>query len=455
MILKTKLFGHTYEFKSLREVMAKANEEKSGDKLAGIAAESAEERVAAKVVLSHVTLDELRNNPAVPYEEDEVTRAIQDGVNETIFAEFKNMTVAEFREWILDCKTTSSMITRASRGITSEIVSATCKLMGNLDLVYAARKMRVSAHCNTTIGLPGTFSSRLQPNHTTDDPKGIMASVMEGLSLGCGDAVIGLNPVDDSTESVARILNSFDEFKNKWEVPTQICVLAHVTTQMEAASKFGAPIDLMFQSIAGSQKGNEAFGLTAQMLDEGKDMMLKRGTSTGPNVMYFETGQGSELSSEAHHGWDQLTMEARCYGFAKKYNPFLVNTVVGFIGPEYLYDSKQVIRAGLEDHFMGKLTGISMGCDACYTNHMKADQNDIENLAMLLASAGCNYIMGVPQGDDCMLMYQCTGYHEAAAIREVLGLRPIREFDMWLEKMGFSENGKLTPLAGDASVFMK
>lgn len=454
MILKTKLFGHTYEFKSLREVMAKANEEKSGDKLAGIAAEDAQERVAAKVVLSHITLNEIRNNPAVPYEQDEVTRIIQDAVNETIFNQFKNMTVAEFREWLLDEKTDGEMIRRASRGITSEIVAAVCKLMSNLDLIYAAKKMRVSAHCNTTIGLEGTFSSRLQPNHTTDDPKGIIASVMEGLSLGCGDAVIGLNPVDDSVESVARVLKSFDEFKNKWEVPTQICVLAHVTTQTEAADKFNAPIDLMFQSIAGSQKGNEAFGLNGQMLQEGRDMMLHKGTSTGPNVMYFETGQGSELSSEAHHGWDQVTMEARCYGFAKKYQPFLVNTVVGFIGPEYLYDSKQVIRAGLEDHFMGKLTGVPMGCDACYTNHMKADQNDIENLATLLVAAGCNYIMGVPEGDDCMLMYQCTGYHEAAALREVFGLRPIKEFDQWLEKMGFSENGKLTPRAGDASVFM-
>lgn len=454
MILKTKLFGHTYEFKSIREVMAKANEEKSGDKLAGIAAETAEERVAAKVVLSNLTLNDIRNCPAVPYEDDEVTRIIQDGVNETIFAEFKNMTVAEFREWLLSETTTSEMIRRASRGITSEIVAAVCKLMSNLDLIYAAKKMRVSAHCNTTIGLPGTFSSRLQPNHTTDDPTGIIASVMEGLSLGCGDAVIGLNPVDDSVESVARILKMFDEFKNKWEIPTQICVLAHVTTQTAAAQKFNAPLDLMFQSIAGSQKGNEAFGLNAAMLDEGRATMLSRGTCTGPNVMYFETGQGAELSSDSNFGWDQVTMEARCYGFAKRYDPFLVNTVVGFIGPEYLYDAKQVTRAGLEDHFMGKLTGISMGCDACYTNHMKADQNDIENLATLLVAAGCNYVMGVPQGDDCMLMYQCTGFHEAAALREVFGLRPIKEFDMWLEKMGFSENGKLTPKAGDASVFL-
>ena len=454
MILKTTLFGHTYEFKSVREVMAKANEEKSGDKLAGIAAETAEERVAAKVVLSNLTLENLRENPAVPYEEDEVTRIIQDGVNESIYNSIKGWTVAQLREWILDTETTGDMIKRVSRGLTSEMVAGVAKLMGNLDLIYGAKKIHNPTHCNTTLGLPGTFSSRLQPNHTTDDPKGIMASVMEGLSYGCGDAVIGLNPVDDSVESVARILKSFDEFKNKWEVPTQICVLAHVTTQTEAADKLNAPIDLMFQSIAGSQKGNEAFGLNAQMLQDGREMMLKKGTSTGPNVMYFETGQGSELSSEAHNGRDQVTMEARCYGFAKKYDPFIVNTVVGFIGPEYLYDSKQVTRAGLEDHFMGKLSGLPMGCDCCYTNHMKADQNDIENLSMLLAAAGCTYIMGVPEGDDCMLMYQCTGYHEAAALREILGLRPTKEFDAWLEKMGFSKDGKLTPLAGDASVFL-
>ena len=453
MILKTKLFGKVYEFKSLREVMAKANEEKSGDKLAGIAAESAEERVAAKVVLSHITLQDLRNNPAVPYEEDEVTRIIQDGVNETIYNEHKNKTVAEFREWLLDEGTTSDMIRRASRGLTSEMVAAVCKLMTNLDLIYAARKMRVSAHCNTTIGLPGTFSSRLQPNHTTDDPKGIMASVMEGLSLGCGDAVIGLNPVDDSVESVARILRSFDEFKNKWEVPTQICVLAHVTTQMEAVYK-GAPCDLIFQSIAGSQKGNEAFGLDGKLIEEARQLALKEGTAVGPNVMYFETGQGSELSSEAHFGADQVVMEARCYGFAKRFQPYLVNTVVGFIGPEYLYNSKQVIRAGLEDHFMGKLTGIPMGCDACYTNHMKADQNDIEDLAVLLTAAGCNYFMGIPHGDDVMLNYQTTGFHETAALREMFGLTAIPPFQRWLEDMGFVENGKLTPLAGDASVLL-
>ena len=455
MILKTKLFGHNYEFDSIREVMANANEEKSGDKLAGIAAESAEERVAAKYVLSNLTLNDLRNNPAVPYEEDEVTRIIQDDVNESIFNEHKNKTVAEFREWLLDTETNGEMIKRASRGLTSEIVAGVAKLMSNLDLIYAAKKIEITAHCNTTIGKRGTFSARLQPNNTTDNPKGILASTMEGFSLGCGDAVLGLNPVDDSVESVARLLKQFDEFRNKWEIPTQICVLAHVTTQIEAAKKLNAPIDLVFQSIAGSQKGNEAFGLTPEMLEEARAYALREGRATGPNVMYFETGQGSELSSEAHNGWDQVTMEARCYGFAKRYEPFLVNTVVGFIGPEYLYDSKQVTRAGLEDHFMGKLTGISMGCDACYTNHMKADQNDIENLATLLVAAGCNYIMGVPEGDDCMLMYQCTGYHEAASLREIFGLRPIAEFDQWLEKMGFSKDGKLTPLAGDASVFLK
>lgn len=455
MILKTKLFGRTYQFKNINDVMAKANEDKSGDNLAQIAAESAEERVAAKVVVSNLTLADLRNNPAVPYEQDEVTRVIQDGVNEKIYNEIKTWTVQEFREWILDQNTTGSMIKRVSRGLTSEMVSAVTKLMSNLDLVYGAKKIRISATCNTTIGLDGTLSARLQPNHPTDDPDGILASLMEGLSYGVGDAVIGLNPVDDSVESVSRILKRFEEFKNKWGVPTQNCVLAHVTTQMEAIRK-GAPTDLIFQSIAGSEKGNTAFGINADMLEEARQLALKEGTATGPNVMYFETGQGSELSSNAHHGVDQLTMEARCYGFAKKYQPFLVNTVVGFIGPEFLYDSKQVMRAGLEDHFMGKLTGIPMGVDACYTNHMKADQNDIENLAVLLSAAGVNYFMGIPHGDDVMLNYQCTGYHETPTLRELLGLRPIKEFEEWMLKMGFIDgNGKLTAKAGDASTFLR
>ncbi|EAD0536823.1 TPA_asm: ethanolamine ammonia-lyase subunit EutB [Listeria monocytogenes] len=454
MILKTNLFGHTYQFKSITDVLAKANEEKSGDRLAGVAAESAEERVAAKVVLSKMTLGDLRNNPVVPYETDEVTRIIQDQVNDRIHDSIKNWTVEELREWILDHKTTDADIKRVARGLTSEIIAAVTKLMSNLDLIYGAKKIRVIAHANTTIGLPGTFSARLQPNHPTDDPDGILASLMEGLTYGIGDAVIGLNPVDDSTDSVVRLLNKFEEFRSKWDVPTQTCVLAHVKTQMEAMRR-GAPTGLVFQSIAGSEKGNTAFGFDGATIEEARQLVLQSGAATGPNVMYFETGQGSELSSDAHFGVDQVTMEARCYGFAKKFDPFLVNTVVGFIGPEYLYDSKQVIRAGLEDHFMGKLTGISMGCDVCYTNHMKADQNDVENLSVLLTAAGCNFIMGIPHGDDVMLNYQTTGYHETATLRELFGLKPIKEFDQWMEKMGFSENGKLTSRAGDASIFLK
>ncbi|EEC5860668.1 ethanolamine ammonia-lyase subunit EutB [Listeria monocytogenes] len=454
MILKTNLFGHTYQFKSITDVLAKANEEKSGDRLAGVAAESAEERVAAKVVLSKMTLGDLRNNPVVPYETDEVTRIIQDQVNDRIHDSIKNWTVEELREWILDHKTTDADIKRVARGLTSEIIAAVTKLMSNLDLIYGAKKIRVIAHANTTIGLPGTFSARLQPNHPTDDPDGILASLMEGLTYGIGDAVIGLNPVDDSTDSVVRLLNKFEEFRSKWDVPTQTCVLAHVKTQMEAMRR-GAPTGLVFQSIAGSEKGNTAFGFDGATIEEARQLALQSGAATGPNVMYFETGQGSELSSDAHFGVDQVTMEARCYGFAKKFDPFLVNTVVGFIGPEYLYDSKQVIRAGLEDHFMGKLTGISMGCDVCYTNHMKADQNDVENLSVLLIAAGCNFIMGIPHGDDVMLNYQTTGYHETATLRELFGLKPIKEFDQWMEKMGFSENGKLTSRAGDASIFLK
>ncbi|NGP58309.1 ethanolamine ammonia-lyase subunit EutB [Paenibacillus thiaminolyticus] len=454
MILKTRLFGRTYQFKTLMEVMAKANEEKSGDMLAGLGATSSEERVAAKVVLSQITLKDLRNNPAVPYEQDEVTRIIQDQVNERIYSEIQNWTVEELREWILDDNTTEQDIKRVSRGLTAEMVAAVAKIMSNLDLMYGAKKIRVTARANTTIGRPGTLSARLQPNHPTDDPDGIMASLMEGLTFGIGDAVLGLNPVDDSVESVTRVLKRFEEFRQKWEIPTQTCVLAHVTTQMEAVKR-GAPTGLIFQSIAGSEKGNAAFGFNAATIEEAQQLVLRHGQVSGPDVMYFETGQGSELSSEAHHGIDQVTMEARCYGFAKRFNPFLVNTVVGFIGPEYLYDAKQVIRAGLEDHFMGKLTGISMGCDACYTNHMKADQNDLENLAVLLATAGCNFFMGIPHGDDVMLNYQTTGYHETATLRELLGLRPIREFEQWMEKMGFIENGKLTKKAGDASVFLK
>ena len=450
MKLKTTLLGKTYEFRDVKQVLAKANEEKTGDKLAGLAAKSAQERIAAKVVLSAMTLADLRENPAVPYELDEVTRIIQDDVNEKVYEKIRNWTVAEFREWLLDENTTSAHIRKISRGLTSEMVAAVCKLMSNLDLIYCANKMPVTAHCNTTIGLPGTLSCRLQPNHTTDDPDGITASTLEGLSFGAGDAVIGLNPVTDSPEQVGKVLRRFQEIKEHWEIPTQICVLAHVTAQIKAV-KAGAPCDLIFQSIAGSQKGNEAFGFNADTLEEARQLLLKEGTAEGPNVMYFETGQGSELSSNAHYDTDQVTMEARCYGFAKRFSPFLVNTVVGFIGPEYLYDARQVTRAGLEDHFMGKLTGVSMGCDCCYTNHMKADQNAIENLAALLTMAGCNYFMGIPHGDDIMLNYQTTGFRETATLRELTGKTAIPEFQQWLEKMGFMENGKLTKKAGDGS----
>ena len=454
MILKTKLLGQVYAFRDLREVMAKANEEKSGDRLAGIAAENAAERVAAKVVLANLTLEDLRNHPAVPYEEDEVTRIIQDDVNEKTYSRIKHWTVAELRDWLLDEANDGAAVRALSRGLTSEMVAAVAKLMSNMDLICAARKIRVTAHCNTTIGLEGTLSARLQPNHPTDDPDGILASLAEGLTYGVGDAVLGLNPVDDSVESVTRVLERFQAVKEKWKIPTQTCVLAHVTTQMECIRR-GAPTDLIFQSIAGSQKGNEAFGFNAATIAEARDLALKEGTAEGPNVLYFETGQGSELSSEAHNGWDQVTMEARCYGFAKRYQPFLVNTVVGFIGPEYLYNSKQVIRAGLEDHFMGKLTGVPMGCDACYTNHMKADQSDIEDLAVLLTAAGCNYFMGIPHGDDVMLNYQTTGYHETATLRSLFGLTAIPPFQKWMEDMGFVENGKLTERAGDGSILLE
>lgn len=453
MILKTQLFGQTYEFKGLYDVMAKANEKKAGDILAGIAAENAAERVAAKVVLSHIKLSVIRENPAVPYDMDEVTRIIQDDINEKIYEEIKDWTVSDLREWLLDDKTTSFHIRRISKGLTSEMIAAVCKIMSNMDLICAARKIEVTAHCNTTIGKKGTLSARLQPNHPTDDPDGILASLLEGLTYGIGDAVIGLNPVDDSVESVVKVLKRFEEIKQKFKIPTQNCVLAHVTTQMEAIRQ-GAPTDLIFQSIAGSEKGNEAFGFNAQTIQDAMDLALKHGTACGPNVMYFETGQGSELSSEAHHGVDQVVMEARCYGFARHFKPFLVNTVVGFIGPEYLYDGKQVTRAGLEDHFMGKLHGLPMGCDACYTNHMKTDQNDIEDLAVLLTAAGCTYFMGIPHGDDVMLNYQTTGYHETASLREIFGLTAIDEFQAWLEEMGFVKDGKLTEKAGDASVLL-
>ena len=448
------LSGKSFTFKDVKEVLAKANEVKSGDTLAGIAAESDLERIAAKKVLANLTVRTIRENPVVPYEEDEVTRINQDSIDPVVYDEIKNLTMAELREKILSYSTGEDDIKRLTRGLTSEVVAGVCKLMSNMDLVYAANKVRVTATCNTTIGKRGCLSTRLQPNHTSDNPEGMTASLFEGLSYGCGDALLGINPVNDTVSSLSELLKRLDEVKNKFEIPTQICVLGHITTQIEAVRK-GAPADMIFQSIAGSQKGNTAFGFGADTVREAQALLRDRGTAKGPNVMYFETGQGSELSSDSHYGADQVTMEARCYGFAREFQPFMVNTVVGFIGPEYLYDSRQVIRAGLEDHFMGKLSGLPMGCDCCYTNHMMADQNDIDNLSLLLGSCGVNYILGVPTSDDIMLNYQTNAYHDVNTIREILGLRPIAEFERWLEKMGILENGRFTKRAGDPTIFLR
>ena len=412
MKLNTKLFSKNYEFGSVKEVLAKANEQKSGDTLAGIGAENAKERIAAKYVLSELTVEDITNSPAVEYEKDSVTRIILDDLDE---------------------------ILKLSSGMSSEVIASLAKLMGNLDLMYVARKLHITANCNTTIGLPGTFASRLQPNHPTDDVKGVAASLLEGLSYGVGDAVIGLNPAIDTVKSVSDILNLFQDTKTKLGIPTQICVLGH---------------DLCFQSIAGSEKALASFGVDVDLLEQANELMDRYGTSKGPNYMYFETGQGSELSSNAHNGADQLVMESRCYGLARHYKPFLVNTVVGFIGPEYIYDSKELIRAALEDNFCGHMHGLPMGCDICYTNHMKADQNDCDSLLVMLASAGCHYVIGVPQSDDVMLMYQSTSYHDIAAIREMLSLSPIAPFEKWLESYGIWENGGPGKNFGNPRVFL-
>lgn len=453
MNLKTQLFGHTYRFGSVKEVLSKANEPKSGDQLAGIAAADTKERVAAKVVLSELTVHDLTENPAVPYEDDEVTRLCADNLDPQAYADVKGMTIGALRDYLLSDGCTPQRLALLRWGLSPECAAGVAKLMSNLDLIYGASRMGVTATCRTTIGGAGVLASRLQPNHPFDDPDGITASVLEGLSYGVGDAVIGLNPVDDRTESVSAVLHRLDDIRNRYGIPTQICVLAHISTQMDALRK-GAPSDLVFQSIAGSQRGNESFGVSSALIEEARELALGNAALRGPNVLYFETGQGSELSADAHFGADQVTMEARCYGLARHFQPFLVNTVVGFIGPEYLFDSRQVIRAGLEDHFMGKLMGLPMGCDACYTNHMRADQNDIEELAVLLASAGCCYFMGIPQGDDIMLGYQSTGYHETATLRRLLRLRPVPEFERWLEHRGLWANGGPTAHTGDGSIFL-
>lgn len=452
MKLKTQLFGQTYQFRDVKDVLAKANELRSGDVLAGVAAASSQERVAAKQVLSELTVADVRNNPVVPYEEDCVTRLIQDNLNETAYNQVKNWTIGELREYILSDDTTLTDWQFISKGLSSEVIAGVAKICSNADLIYGAKKAPVVKRANNTIGLPGHFACRLQPNDTRDNVKSIEAQIYEGLSYGAGDAVIGVNPVTDDVENLRRVLDTIYDVINKYEIPTQGCVLGHVSTQMEAIRK-GAPGGLIFQSICGSEKGLKEFGISLEMLNEAQAIGREYNRIAGENFFYFETGQGSALSANAHNGSDQVTLEARNYGLARHYDPFMVNTVVGFIGPEYLYDDRQIMRAGLEDHFMGKLHGVAMGVDCCYTNHANADQNVNETLSILLATAGCNFIIGMPLGDDIMLNYQTSAFHDTATIRQLLNLRPSPEFNVWLEKMGIMQNGRLTSIAGDASLF--
>jgi ethanolamine ammonia-lyase large subunit len=428
-----------FDFSDLRELFAKANEEKSGDQLAGIAARSERERVAAKRKLADLTLDEIVRRPLIDPSEDNVTQLVLDSFDRQAFRSIATMTVGEFREFLLDDGTADTQLQPLRKAIIPEIAAAVAKLMSNKDLVLAATKVRNVTRCRNTMGELGVLGIRVQPNHPADDIGGILLSAFEGLLYGCGDAVIGVNPATDSVETVSAILVALNRLVDTYEIPTQVCCLAHITTQL-AALKSGAPVDLLFQSVAGTEAANRSFGITLNMLREGREQVLEhhrqRDTRwVGDNVMYFETGQGSALSAEAHHGVDQLTLEARAYGVARAFQPFLVNSVVGFIGPEYLCDERQIIRAGLEDHFMGKLLGLPMGCDVCYTNHAAADQNSADNLLLLLSAAGCNYFMGVPCSDDVMLNYQSTSYHDALAARRLFHLRPAPEFLAWLQRM--------------------
>jgi ethanolamine ammonia-lyase large subunit len=413
----------------LKALLAKATPLRSGDQLAGIAAESAEERVAAQMALADTPLSRFLNDLLIPYESDEVTRLIVDTHDQEAFAPIAHLSVGEFREWLLAADGAAI----SSLSIMPEMAAAVSKIMRVQDLITVAAKIRVVTKFRDTLGLPGRLSTRLQPNDPTDDPRGVAASIVDGLTYASGDAVIGVNPASDELRSVEKLLYLLDKIRETLEIPTQACVLAHVTTQMEAMRR-GAPVDLVFQSIAGTEDANRAFGIDLNMLDEAWHAARERHPAA--NVMYFETGQGSALSSNAHHGIDQQTCEARAYAVAKRYEPLLVNTVVGFIGPEYLYDGKQITRAGLEDHFCGKLMGLPMGCDVCYTNHAEADQDDMDVLLTLLGAAGCNYIMGVPGADDIMLHYQSTSFHDALYLREMLKLRPAPEFEAWFERMG-------------------
>jgi ethanolamine ammonia-lyase large subunit len=445
-------YGHTingirHTFATLSDLMAKATPFRSGDALAGIAATSAEQRVAAQYTLAGLPLQHFLDEHLIPYETDEITRLILDTHNDShnaaAFAPIASFTVGEFRDWLLSNDATGERLVALAPGITPEMAAAVSKLMRIQDLILVAAKIRVLTRFRTTVGLPGRLSTRLQPNHPTDDPTGIAASMLDGLLLGSGDAVIGINPVSDNPSTVTRLLRMIDTVRERFSIPTQNCVLAHITTQMEAM-KQGAPLDLLFQSIAGTEAANTSFGINLALLKEGHEaaQSLQRGAicadgSIGRNVMYFETGQGSALSANAHHNIDQQTLEARAYAVARAFSPMLVNTVVGFIGPEYLYDGKQITRAALEDHFCGKLLGVPMGCDICYTNHAEADQDDMDSLLTLLGATGINYIMGVPGADDIMLNYQSTSFHDALYIRKLLGLRPAPEFESWLNGESF------------------
>jgi ethanolamine ammonia-lyase large subunit len=429
-----------FAFRDLRDLLAKANEEKSGDQLAGIAARSERERVAAKRKLADLSLREIVWQPLVDPTIDEVSRLLLESYDAERFQRIQSMTVGEFREFILDDATTEEQLKQVQWAIVPEIAAAVAKIMSNKDLILAAAKIRNVTRCRNTMGERGVLGIRIQPNHPVDDIGGILLAAFEGLLFGCGDAVIGVNPASDSVETVGAILRALGRLIDAYGVPTQSCCLAHITTQLEAMRR-GAPVDLLFQSIAGTEAANRSFGVTLEMLREGREQVLEHHARRdvpwkGDDIMYFETGQGSALSAEAHHGVDQLTLEARAYGVARVFHPFLVNSVVGFIGPEYLYDERQIIRAGLEDHFMGKLLGLPMGCDVCYTNHAAADQNSADNLLVLLTAAGCNYFMGVPCSDDVMLNYQSTSYHDALAARRLFGLRPAPEFLNWLQTKG-------------------
>ncbi len=443
-----------FHFSDLRELFAKANEEKSGDQLAGIAARSERERVAAKRKLADLTLAEIVRQPLIDPSEDDVTRLILDTFDQEAFRSIESMTVGEFREFLLDDATTDVQLQPLQQAIIPEVAAAVTKLMSNKDLVLASIKIRNVTRCRNTMGERGVLGIRVQPNHPADDIGGILLSAFEGLLYGCGDAVIGVNPATDSVETVISILAALNRLVDAYAIPTQTCCLAHITTQLAALDR-GAPIDLLFQSVAGTEAANRSFGITLNILREGREQVLEHHRQrdvqwAGDHLMYFETGQGSALSSQAHHGVDQLTLEARAYGVARAFQPFLVNSVVGFIGPEYLYDERQIIRAGLEEHFMGKLLGLSMGCDVCYTNHAAADQNSADNLLLLLTTAGCNYFMGVPCSDDVMLNYQSTSYHDGLAARRLFNLRPAPEFLAWLQKMGIYRGTE--PASLDSSV---